>query len=390
MPKLFFLALLSTLVLKTSAQTAGYFLPKKVLYVTVPFKITEKKLVKVDPNTGKAGDIIDAEANVIVDGEITVEGKMYPGLYKNLNLDLLGRGGKTFDFVMKFDDKGSGNISSINVSQTPVTSDIITGVVTVVGSALKVANTFFGAAGAEGEVKAKEITTEQKFSETRTIEIAQDNTKETEIQIVPSVIVKGGTRIPSVIVKISPPQTDGIKDIEQNSTTLSTGFTLHYRAPAEHSIQVKVLNNQLVKEQTIIDEKILIPQTGKVASVDIPILKGKKTVEIAFSTESGNLTTYSIKKESQLKETLSSTSEGIESLSAEVKSLLTTLEAKKKEEEAKKKEEQEKAVNKDLKDEISSLQLENARLDLMLENQKLAEEIAAKKKELEAKKDTKK
>jgi Domain of unknown function (DUF4831) len=368
-------------VTNVHGQNINYFSPKKIIYITVPFTITEKKLWKVDQN-GKQSYLLDMTTIVNVDGEIKVDSKIYPGLYQNLNIDRLGKGGKSFDFAIKFDDDGNGSISTINANQTPATGEIIKGTVNVIGSLIKVVGGLLGAAAGEDTVQTKEESSEQKILEVRTIEITDD--KPVIISISPSLIVAEDNlkAIPaSVVVSITksskvitPNNTNNIKLDEPSK------LFLHYRIPAEHTIQIKVLNNQLIKEQVIIEDKILIPQTGTEVIIDIPILKKKKTFEIGFNTKTGNLSNYGLTKGSQLKENFDNINDGIGTLNTEISNLKTAIAENKKEAEDAKKKEVEDNKDKTLKAEIESLKLEKATLDLLLEKQNLLDELAEKKK----------
>ncbi len=368
-----------------SAQKVAYYLPKKVIYVTVPFNIVEKRLFKVDRLTGQlANEPEKTVTTVKINGDIKVESKLFPGAIKSLDLDPLGKGGKSFNFDITFDEKGNGMISTINASQTPVTADIIKGTVSIVGSVIKLAGGIFGLAGGDEQPEFQEITTEQNIEETRVIELT--NSDPLSLTIEPSTRVNNiaGTK-PSVEVKIT--------KIAQDSGASKGGagssnprIELHYRIPAEHNLQVIIKNNQLVKEQVVINERILVPQTGNEVTLLIPILKRKKTVDIGFDKETGNLSKYGLKKESQLSENTEAISNAIATLNTEISALKTALEAKnqKEVEESKKKEEENR--NKDIKDEIDRLKLEKDKLDLIIEKQKLKEEIEAKKKDAKTKK----
>jgi hypothetical protein len=370
--------------LGTSAQKIAYYLPKKIIYVTVPFNIVEKRLFKVDHLTGQLEkDPVNAVTTVKINGDIKVESKLFPGAIKSLDLDLLGKGGKSFNFDINFDEKGNGMISSINASQTPVTADIIKGTVSIVGSVIKLAAGVYGAAGGDKQPEFQEITTEQNIEETRVIELT--NSDPFSLIIEPSTRVNNiaGTK-PSVEVKITKiAQEAGASNISKSS---NPGIELHYRIPAEHSLQVIIKNNQLIKEQVVINERILVPQTGSETTLLIPILKKKKTVDIGFDKETGNLSKYGLKKESQLSENTEAISNAIGTLNTEISGLKTALEAKKEKEEADKKKVEEENRNKDIKDEIAHQNLEKEKLDLIVELQKLKEEIDAKKKEAKAKK----
>ena len=367
-----------------SAQKVNYYLPKKVIYVTVPFNIIEKKLYKVDRLTGQlASDPEKAVTTVKINGDIKVESKLFPGTIKSLDLDQLGKGGKSFNFDITFDEKGNGMITTINASQTPVTADIIKGTVSIVGSVIKLAAGVFGAAGGDEQPEFQEITTEQNIEETRVIELT--NSDPVSLTIEPSirVINIAGTK-PFVEINITKIAQEALAFNGAGSS--NPGIEIHYRIPAEHSLQVIVKNNQLVKEQLVINERILVPQTGNEATLLIPILKRKKTVDIGFDMESGNLSKYAIKKESQLSENTEAISNAIGTLNTEISALKTALETQKEKEEEDSKKKEEEDRNKDIKEEIERLKLENDKLDLIIEKQKLKEDIEAKKKDAKAKK----
>ena len=361
-----------------SAQKVAYYLPKKVIYVTVPFNIVEKKLFKVNRMTGQ----IDSEAVktvtiVKINGDIKVDSKLFPGAIKSLDLDPLGKGGKSFNFDITFDDKGNGMISTINASQTPVTADIIKGTVSIVGSVIKLATGIFGAVGGDEQPEFQEITTEQNIEETRVIELT--NGEPVSLTIEPSIRVNNIPTKPSVEVKITKISQEAISFDDAGSS--NQGIELHYHIPAEHSLEVIVKNNQLIKEQVVINERILVPQTGKEVTLLIPILKKNKTVDVGFDKETGNLSKYGLKKLSQLSENTEAISNAIGTLNTEISGLKTALKTQKEKEEEDSKTKEEENRNKDIKDEIDRLKLEKDKLDLLIEKQKLKEEIEAKKKD---------
>jgi hypothetical protein len=370
--------------LGVSAQEVVYYLPKKVIYVTVPFNIIEKRLFKIDRLTGQLeNDPVKTVTTVKINGDIKVESKLFPGAIKSLNLDPLGKGGKSFNFDITFDEKGNGMISTINANQTPVTSDIIKGTVSIVGSVIKLATSIYGAVGGDEQPEFQEITTEQNIEETRVIELT--NSDPFSLTIEPSTRVNNiaGTK-PSVEVKIT--KIAQVAGATNGAVLSNTGIELHYRIPAEHDLQIIIKNNQLVKEQVVINERILVPQTGNDVTLLIPILKKKKTVDIGFDQETGNLSRYGLKKESQLSENTEAISNAIGTLNTEISALKTALETKKEKEEEDIKMKEEENRNKDIKDEIELLKLEKDKLDLIIEKQKLKEEIEAKKKDTKAKK----
>jgi hypothetical protein len=367
----------------TSAQKVAYYLPKKVIYVTVPFNIIEKKLYKVDGQTGQlANEPEKTVTTVKINGDIKVESKLFPGAIRSLDLDQLGKGGKSFNFDITFDEKGNGTISTINASQTPATAAIIKGTVSIVGSVIKLVASVFAFEGAE-QPQFQEITTEQNIEETSVIELTDSNPFSLTIEPSTRVVNIAGTK-PSVEVKITKISQEAITFSGAGSS--NPGIELHYRIPAEHSLQVIIKNNQLIKEQVVINEKILIPQTGNEVTLLIPILKRKKTVDIEFDKETGNLSKYGLKKESQLSENTEAISNAIGTLNTEISGLKAALETKKEKEEEDSEKKEEENRNKDIKDEIDRLKLEKDKLDLIIEKQKLQEEIEAKKKEAKAKK----
>lgn len=358
-----------------NAQHVAYYLPKKIIYVTVPFNIVEKRQFKIDRLTGLPDkNAVENITTVKINGDIKVESKLFPGAIKLLDLDPLGKGGKSFNFDITFDEKGNGMISTINSSQTPVTADIIKGTVGIVSSIIKFSSIIYGAVGGD-QPEYKEITIEQNIEETRAIELTDSNPF--SLTIKPSIKANSniaGT-IPFIEVNITK-IAQGAK-IDTNAFTSSKpGIQLYYRIPAEHNLQVIIKDNQLVKEQVVINERILVPQTGNEVKLLIPILKKKKTVGIEFDKETGNLSKYGLKKESQISENTGAIADGLSSVNTEVAGLKAALEAKKEEN-----------INKELKDEIERQKLENEQLSLIIEKQKLQEQIEAKKKEeAEAKK----
>ena len=100
---------------------------------------------------------------------------------------------------------------------------------------------------------------------------------------------------------------------------------------------------------------------------------------IEFDKETGNLSKYGLKKESQLSENTEAISNAIGTMNTEIYDLKTALENKREKE-------KEENSNKDIKDEIDRLKLEKDKLELIIEKQKLKEEIEARKKDKKRKK----
>ena len=192
---------------------------------------------------------------------------------------------------------------------------------------------------------------------------------------------------PFVHVKLARIIVDASNASNQNaegSSNNNSSVILQYKVPAVYSIVASVMNNQFLKEQEVIHDRILIPQAGTLTNLDIPVLKKKKTVKIGFDENSGNLTEYSVAKESQVADNMTAISTGIESLNTEVTNLRKEVKDKKEKEQAEADSLADAAVNKDLKDEIARLQLEKARLDLEKEKQALIAEIKAGQDEIKA------
>ena len=72
-------------------SSVNYFLPKKNLYVKVPFKITNTKVYLIDGTTGKrVDDPIKNISTYIVDGDVVIESKMTSDKMYPLDLSRLG------------------------------------------------------------------------------------------------------------------------------------------------------------------------------------------------------------------------------------------------------------------------------------------------------------
>lgn len=348
-----------------SQPKVGYFIPKKIITVTAPFTIIETKKFQVFPD--KEDQLINTVVVAKVDGDILVESKMYQDVYTTLDLEPLGKAGKSFNFEIGYDSGGNGTITSINGSQQPVTSDIIKGTVNLVGGIVKLVANIFAAADGTTKPVFREDVREQKVVEKRTITLEAGKTF-TPLIIKPTLVFAGAISA-SVKVEITENAIQHLPTAPAAATP--SGFQLQYRVPSEHHLVVTVLNNQLVKEQTVIDGHIFVPQTGVLTFLDIPILKKKKTIEIAFDPTTGNLSKYSLKKESQLKDVVDNTKSSLDDISEQVKTLKADAATKKKEEDDKDKTY--------MQAENDRLTLENSKLELLIDQQKLKDQINATK-----------
>lgn len=374
--------------LSKAQSSVNYFLPKKILYVKVPFKITNTKIYKLDESGQRAESPTKNISTYVIDGDIIIESKMTADKESSLDLSRLGNGWAGFNFDITFDDKGNGSISKINASRTPATAEIIKGAVSILGSVIKVIGSVAsGFQGGEEQQKTEQEQSEQKFVMIKEIEI-KDEAK-LEFDIKPEFFEAGivSNPKPYVHIVLTRDNTGVAAENGQNEAKPSnnnSSVILQYKTPAAYSLVVTAMNNQFVKEQVVILDKILIPQAGTLTQLDIPILKKKKTVKIGFDENSGNLTEYSLSKESQVADNMTAISNGIESLNTEVSDLRKQIKDKKEQEQAEADSIKEAAVNKDLKDEIARLELEKARLDLEKEKQALIAEIKAAQDEIKA------
>lgn len=370
-------------------SSVNYFLPKKILYVKVPFKITNTKVYKIDGSTGKRiDDPIKNISTYIVDGDVVIESKMNGDKMSSLDLSRLGNGWAGYNFDITFDDKGNGSISKVNASHTPATAEIIKGTVSILSGVVKIiGSAISGFQGAEEQQKTEQEQSEQKFVMIKEIEIKDE--KALEFDIRPEFTDAGIVSNPKPFVHIKLAKISFTTSNEHSQNSIispsnNSSIILQYRVPAEYSIVATVMNNQFLKEQEVIHERILIPQAGILTNLEIPLLKKKKTVKIGFDENSGNLTEYSIAKESQVGDNLAAISNGMESLNTEITNLRKEIEAKKEKNEEKAEAQKEAAVNKDIKDEITRLQLEKDRLDLEKEKQDLIEAIKTAQDEMNA------
>lgn len=370
-------------------SSVNYFLPKKNLYVKVPFKITNTKVYLIDGTTGKrVDDPIKNISTYIVDGDVVIESKMTSDKMYPLDLSRLGKGWSGYNFDITFDDKGNGSISKVNASHTPATAEIIKGTVSILSSVVKIiGSALSGNQGAGEQQKTEQEQSEQKFIMVKEIEIKDEQALEFDVrpEFTDAGIVSNPK--PFVHIKLTRISSAASNEHAQNSVTSSSNnssIVLQYKVPAEYSIVAIVMNNQFLKEQEVIHERILIPQAGTLTNLEIPILKNKKTVKVGFDENSGNLTEYSIAKESQVGDNLAAVSNGVESLNAEITNLRNEIKDKKEKGEEKAEAQKEAAVNKDIKDEIARLQLEKDRLDLKKEKQDLIAAIKTAQDEMNA------
>jgi len=343
MKKTIFIIGLCALIQNVTGQSIGYLTPKKFLLVSVPYTISQLK--KVD-STGKTIGV--PIITVSITDDITIEEKMVFDTYKNIDLSKLGKAGRNYTFAVDFDSGGLGTLSTINGSQEPIAGDIIKGTVSIAGTILNAIGALKGyvADKKTSAPKLTDVTITQKIVEKRIVEIVDDDQNieiKPEIQNVPS--------IPLVAIHLKKQNVD----IKPNKIVSDNADSYHitYNIPAIYKLTAQVLNNNLCKTQTVIDQFIFVPQKGIETDLPLPILKGKKTIEIDFSSSTGNLTKFSLKKESQLSSTLSASQTSLDDLNKSITDF--------------------KARFKDtsLSDEVAKLTLENQKLQLQISQKQL-------------------
>ncbi|QNN42933.1 hypothetical protein [Pedobacter roseus] len=362
-------------------QKVGYFIPKKVFTISVPFKITYKKIFKKD------GSVDNAVTLVKVDGDILVESKLYPDKYHELDLSDLGKGGRSFNFEIGYDTNGSGTLASINGKQEPVTADLIKGGIGLLTTGVKLLTGFsYGFTGEQkkSEVPAPEVT-EQSVTVKKTIYLSDDgSTVSGEIKPALSDKYKTDLVTPNASVKYTfTKKVVSENDSRKSPLKATKSLFVSYMVPAEYQLKVVLAGDQFIMEREVVDEIVLVPQSGTLVQADIPILKGRKNLQLSFSSTSGSLTRYAWIKESTTKAAIDNTVSGLESLSTEIKawkaaSLKEKADQEKKQDEADKKKAE---LYKDtsLADEIEKLKLENQRLELLIRQKELQEAEAKKK-----------
>lgn len=349
----------------------AYYLPLKYFHVTVTYTVKDTKVFKKADKTLKSSSLLRSYTTVSIEDPIKIEGKMIStGEPYYFDFSKLGTGGKNFSMAFGFDSSGNGTLSTFNGEQQPVTADIIQGTASVIGSVIGiVAKNIIPIKGFKGSNDEGEIvvTEEQKIEIQK---IITTTTGATEITLGQSVIknknaiaYEGGsinfynlvTEIPKVTITFTA-VTSTTKE-QQTSQNRTSKDQIYYRIAQPNILTVKLSNNMFATEHTVIEELVYIPQNGTLTSIPVELVKGKRTLEITFDSNTGNLSKYSLKKESTLKATLAQTKASIDEVSTAVKDLQDKM--------------NEKTA---LQNQIDQLKLENEKIELQKKQKSLLEE----------------
>jgi len=358
--------------LVSKAQNIPYYTPKKVFEITIPYTIkTVQKVKKSDKS--KVGP---PSVSVTIKDPIVVQGKMIQNDLQFIDLSPLGQNGRTFNFNIGYDIDGYGFLSSLNGTQEPVTGEIIKGVASVTGVVLKAFSGIpLGVAGGTKVDDTEDETTEEKAEEKNLIDLPAPGSYETTV--VPTLKTAVGAppaQIPKVIIKFEPIVVNPPTDFAKRSNDNSVGqLFIPIKLPVQYRLQVFITDNpgsRLIKH-TFIDQIVHVPQFGNLVNIPIPILKGKKTVEVTLSPVTGFVTKYNVIKTSTTKDLLADSKTSIEDIGKVVQQI--------RDKNIKDKEDKELTTNRNIQAEIDLLKLENDKLDLLLkkaELEKQAEEAA--------------
>lgn len=351
-----------------------YYLPSKYFHVTVIYTVKDTKVFKKADKTLKDSSLLRHYTTVSIEDPIRIEGKLVLGgepYY--FDFSDLGSAGKSFNMTIGFDSSGNGTLATFNGEQQPVTADIIEGTVSVIGSVIGiVAKNIIPFKGFKGSNDDGEIvvTEEQKVEIQEIITSTSGTTEILLNQANPSgknrvkfndngfvQFYNLVTDIPKVTITFASVGSTTQNSSQQSNTNAgTTKDKIYYRVPQPTILTVKLSNNMFAGEYVAVEQLVYIPQTGALAHVPVELVRGKRTLEITFDQTTGNLTKYSLKKESNLKATLTQTKSSVDALSTAVKDLQDRINEKN-----------------SLQTQIDQLKLENEKIELQKKQKDLLE-----------------
>lgn len=298
-----------------------YFLPEKVFYITLTYTKVSTKI------TDKKGNILQEKTVIKQLDPVTVESKIIPGnLSYGLDLTGFNSGGRSYSAELVFDDNGCGILTSINGSQEPVSSEIIKGTFSIINAVAKIAaiSGISGLAPSRTKNVYDTAKIEQKITEKSTL-LVRSKLKDTSFTL-----FTFDTEDPSKPLTV----TLNLQKIKSPSSVKSVAPInddvpgIMYRIPAKFQMDVVVENYMLAERNAIISEIVFIPQCGKLSYIPFPIRKGKKTIQVSFNPSNGNLSKYSIKKESTVKTSMADIKSSVDDLSGSLNNVMKTKEDK--------------------------------------------------------------
>lgn len=290
-----------------------YYLPERVL------KLTVKYLVKQELTYNENNDLVEVKyKDCYIEDDLLLEPLLYPDYTRKYIFDYSRYRNFWYQlsFEAQFDENGAGILQSINIESTPVVKDIISGVVDVASSLIKIsAGAFLAAPPAEAELLKVE-TTERTVTETYFIKIEEMTVKNGaySLTLPKPVIGDSNIHVPTIEVLIKP---NRIFEQEKNTANVITSKDgIFYREPVLSNIKVIVLNNKSIKEQNIIDEYNFFPQFGTVIPLNLTAgnILNKAGSKVSFSQTTGGIEKFALSTESKIKETLDSSHTSIEAI----------------------------------------------------------------------------
>ncbi|RDV16872.1 hypothetical protein DXT99_01800 [Pontibacter diazotrophicus] len=360
-----------------------YYLPERV------FKLTVKFLVKQELTYNENYEVIKIKLkDCYIQDDLLLEPLLHPVYTHKYIFDYSKYRSFWYQlsFEAQFDEEGAGILQSINIESTPVVKEIISGVVDVASSLIKLGTgTFLTAPPAEAEL-IKVETIERTLTETYLIKIGDMESEEGGYSLTLPKPVIGDSifQVPTIEVFIKPNQ---VFEKEQNTANVITSKEgIFYREPVLSNIKVKVLNNGSIKEQNVIDEYSFFPQFGKIMPLKLTAgnILNKAGSKVSFSKTTGGIEKFSLTTESTIKETLDSSHTSVNAINT----LVGELQNIKKEKAAKTIEknkaeiiEKEAKVKAEDDKELESLKREKEILDRQKEIIKIKHEIAKLKQE---------
>lgn len=336
---------------KSLGQALEYYLPEKKLRVTVIYTVREY-LMKGIPRDQP--DVVNALAyRITIENDISVEEITVPDRSRKFELAIpqkLSGGGARFDWAFRLDKNGV--LAGLNTLREPVAASILSGgigIITNIISGVTAAGPLGSALPQTGS-EYEEIT-RQEITVTELIDIPPRGIEKQRVAV-PKFNAEIGKvpNLPSVFVSvINEDDNSRVRPPESQNRHNDLTFV----EPKYDRLIVTVYHNGFLDEARVIDHFISVPQHGQLKSVPVAtLMKGRKTLGISLNPDTGQLTSYQYKKDTNAKGNLIDINRQLEELSDAVNELGD-------------------ARGKRLRNEIDQLELQIQRLELIKKKQEL-------------------
>lgn len=265
-----------------SAEIA-YYLPKKMLKVSLPLIIVEKKTIYASGAT----EIEPVDA--YIKGDLDITSILIPDLARGKVIYTPGGFGflKKNTLAVEFDGEGAGILISFNSQDTSAVATVISSTIDLASSLAKVA----AAAAATETLRGITQPAPEIFYTERQLEIVQliDPVREGEIAIdMPSL-----PRVPKATLKFHEFKGAEYHDARPVSLSKEDKTKIWYLVARPLGVVLTIENNSYIAAQNVTAEILYFPQFGELSSKEIVSkwwwFLGSLNTALNFSASTGSL-----------------------------------------------------------------------------------------------------